>query len=708
MLRLWLLGLLAVSFVGAGWGHESFQTSPEFLSNQARIYQLLFHVAQPEVVNPRLHEQGEKYFHANYHKFKDPNVVERFKELKLRETLPRRAVFSVYDDSHLAQLKALTELLISADSFDSFFNTALWARGTENEGVFVFALYTAVIHRPDTAYIRLPPLYELYPYAFYNADVIKAINDYKITHPFDRSNPTVVAFAANYTGWNVNRQTSLENKLNYFVEDIGLNAYYVFLRLNNPFWLSSDVLDTSAYRGEEYLYAHIQLLRRYNLERVANQLPFVENFLWTEPFPVGYEPTLVYHNGIPWPQRLAYSKLPRSSYKDVIDIIDLETRIRTAIDSGFVLDNHNKWVNIYTPEGLNILGNIIEGNADSINKNVYGSFDELSRKILGHSTTPVADATVVPSALETFTSSLRDPATYRILKRVNDLYTRYKLRQNTHKSNEGLLTSRPGRTFHRKVNDTTYPKIESVDVTRLTTFFDVFNSTVSNGLLIQSDEEAKTNLIKITQTRLNHESFKYTIQVTSKKPTKAVVKVFLGPKTDAYHNLIKLPQDFDYFYEIDDWLVSLQEGTNTIVRSSNDSFFYYPDFEPSEVYYARVQEAIRRDTPLYLEKRIAGFPQRLLLPKGDVAGKLYQLFVYISPVEDDAEVNYHSRVFGNTLFDKNSLGFPLDRLVTESKFRQQNWILQDVTIYHHPETINEVNPYCTTTPHVFGTTRVVC
>lgn len=107
------------------------------------------------------------------------------------------------------------------------------------------------------------------------------------------------------------------------------------------------------------------------------------------------------------------------------NILDIEARIRTAIDSGFVLNDHNKWVNIYnSTEGLNILGNLIEGNVDSINKNLYGSIDELSRKILGHSETHITDTTVIPSALETFTSSLRDPAFYRILGKINDFYAR--------------------------------------------------------------------------------------------------------------------------------------------------------------------------------------------------------------------------------------------------------------------------------------------
>lgn len=41
-----------------------------------------------------------------------------------------------------------------------------------NEGVFVYSLSVALVHRPDTAMIDLPPIYEIFPNYFYNMDVI--------------------------------------------------------------------------------------------------------------------------------------------------------------------------------------------------------------------------------------------------------------------------------------------------------------------------------------------------------------------------------------------------------------------------------------------------------------------------------------------------------------------------------------------------------
>lgn len=100
----------------------------------------------------------------------------------------------------------------------------------------------------------------------------------------------------------------------------------------------------------------------------------------------------------------------------------MESRVSAAIDSGFVWDATGKWINIYTPEGLNILGNIIEGNMDSCNRDFYGSIDLFTRKILGYNLEPSTSYQIVPSALEFYSMSMRDPAFYRLYNRIFKFY----------------------------------------------------------------------------------------------------------------------------------------------------------------------------------------------------------------------------------------------------------------------------------------------
>lgn len=105
----------------------------------------------------------------------------------------------------------------------------------------------------------------------------------------------------------------------------------------------------------------------------------------------------------------------------------MESRVSASIDSGFVMDATGKMINIYTPEGLNILGNIIEGNMDSCNPDFYGSIDFFARKIFGFNLEPSTSYQIIPSALELYSTSMRDPAFYRFYKRILFYYYRYYL-----------------------------------------------------------------------------------------------------------------------------------------------------------------------------------------------------------------------------------------------------------------------------------------
>jgi hypothetical protein len=95
------------------------------------------------------------------------------------------------------------------------------------------------------------------------------------------------------------------------------------------------------------------------------------------------------------------------------------------VDSGIVFTKEGKTAKIYTPDGLNTLGNIIEGNADSCNPQYYGNIELLGRNILGYNIVPLTSEKLQPSALQQFTTSFRDPAFWRLYKRLFHYY--YKL-----------------------------------------------------------------------------------------------------------------------------------------------------------------------------------------------------------------------------------------------------------------------------------------
>lgn len=94
--------------------------------------------------------------------------------------LPRGELSSLYYPKLRKETEALFRLFYYAKDFDTFYKTALWARVYINEMQFGEALYTAVTLREDTKFIQLPPPYEMYPYGFFNSEVLQKAHHAKL------------------------------------------------------------------------------------------------------------------------------------------------------------------------------------------------------------------------------------------------------------------------------------------------------------------------------------------------------------------------------------------------------------------------------------------------------------------------------------------------------------------------------------------------
>lgn len=103
--------------------------------------------------------------------------------------LPRGELYSPYYPKLLMETKALFYLFYYAKDFDTFYKTALWARIYINEMQFTDALYTAVIRREDTKFIQLPPPYEMYPYGFFNSEVLEKAHHAKLFGKLGKYSP---------------------------------------------------------------------------------------------------------------------------------------------------------------------------------------------------------------------------------------------------------------------------------------------------------------------------------------------------------------------------------------------------------------------------------------------------------------------------------------------------------------------------------------
>lgn len=146
------------------------------------------------------------------------------------KALPQNEVFSPFNDHHLKQAVTLYKVFYYAKSFDVFYKTAVWARYNLNQGLYLYALSVAILHRPDTYGIALPAIYEVYPYYFYNAEVIAKVQAYQQHHLSHPNPPSCMYFI------------TIFKKILIIILTLQLIQCITILNItmltaNNPFWI---------------------------------------------------------------------------------------------------------------------------------------------------------------------------------------------------------------------------------------------------------------------------------------------------------------------------------------------------------------------------------------------------------------------------------------------------------------------------------------
>lgn len=262
----------------------------------------------------------------------DKKVVEDFLVLyKSGTMLPKYYEFSVFKENMKEQAIALFHLFYYAKDFETFYKTAAWARIYLNEGLFLYTYYIAVLQRADTHGYVLPAPYEVYPQFFANLDVLTRIYFTKMQNGILDTNIAAdfgvikendyYVFFANYSSAFIS--TSEEQKLAYFTEDVGLNAYYYYFHSHLPFWWSSSKYGAlKERRGEVYFYFYQQLLARYYLERLTNCLGGIPQFSWYSPIKTGYYPLLTTYY-TPFVQRPNYYNLHTEKNYEKVRFLDI-------------------------------------------------------------------------------------------------------------------------------------------------------------------------------------------------------------------------------------------------------------------------------------------------------------------------------------------------------------------------------------------------
>ncbi|OAL68708.1 hexamerine [Trichophyton violaceum] len=429
-----------------------------------------------------------------------------------------------------------------------------------------------------------------------------------------------VVIEANYTGWYMRYND--EQKMAYYTEDIGLQLFYYNNHLDYPFWLGGEEFKLyKDRRGEMYYYKHMQLLARYYLERLSNGLGEIPVMTTNTPV-VGFNPSLTYDNGLVFPIRSnGYVPLNPVIMKYLEKMHQIEQRIADAVSSMYIVTENAEMLSIKKPEGIEILGNIVEGNPDSKNLRYYKRVVNIALSVYGSGVVslPTHRNHIAPSVLEHYQTAMRDPMFYQIYKGYMQYFMEYK-NQLPHYTREELLSSGV--------------KVMNVEVDKLMTYFEPVYANISNVMYL--DEHEVKNMMEnlhvlVRQMRINHKPFNTKITVKSEVAKTVYVKLFLGPKYDNHGLEIPLNENRFNFVELDEFKYEMKQGDNIIVRNSQDSVITSEDPTSSAKMYQQVMQALDGAATFHLDmtEDQSEWPQRLMLPKGTKSGMPFIVYVHI-------------------------------------------------------------------------------
>lgn len=362
----------------------------DFMLKQKVIFELLMHVHQPEIQNHYFEEAQKFTLDGLKDKITNTDAFEDFMCWHKRGFLEMREIFAPMQPKHNEQMLAVFKMLYYSKDWETFCSLMVWSRFHINSGMFIQAVSMAILHRDDMAGIILPAIYEVNPYYFFNNVVISKARRIKmqgLKTMKKEGELYTYTIPTNYTDFYV--VTNHDSKLDYFMEDIGLNSYYYYWNMDYYTSLGGEEFGLNKdRRGEFYMYEIRQLLARYYLERLSNGLGEIPEINFWQPLETGFYSSLTFYNGINFPSRsnnyMMY--LNKDNHRYLEHLYAYEHRLFDAIDSGsFLLPNGEKMA-INKPESIEHLGNLIQMNKDSMgNFYYYGMLEMLARKLLGGS-----------------------------------------------------------------------------------------------------------------------------------------------------------------------------------------------------------------------------------------------------------------------------------------------------------------------------------
>ncbi|XP_059045621.1 sex-specific storage-protein 1-like [Achroia grisella] len=663
------------------------------------ILKLLNHILQPTMYEDVREIAREWVIEDNMDKYLKVEVVRQFANVYKLGMLPRGEVFVHLDPKQSEEAILVSKLLYFAKDFDVLLKTACWLRERINGGMFVYALTAAVFHRPDCNGINIPAPYEIHPYFFVDSNILHKAFMMKMTKG------AVDPVIKNYYGISINnnnlvidwrkglRHTMSEfDRTSYFTEDIDLNTYLYYLHMSYPYWMTEDIYNVNKERrGEVMWYTYQQLLGRLRLERLSHMMCDIQPLNLDGTLEEGYWPKILLPTGDEMPVRHNNLEIVNENnikYKLLIE--DNERIIRDGIKKGYIVTHDGTSISLKKPDDIENLSRLVLGGYFSKEEQNgrWSKLRTLPEILLSYGTYNMGKNTYVPTAVDMYTTALRDPGTWRSLKLISEYFTLFK----------EMLPR-----YTREEIDFPGVKIEQVSTDKLVTMMDDYDVDITNALYLDQTEmkNQRPDMVYVARMRrLNHQRFKINVEVVSDKAVDSVVRIFLGPKMDCMGRYISLNDKRNSMVEIDSFLHKLETGKNTIVRDSQDLNNVIQERPWTRHIWERAMDTSggARTLDGWWYKSRIGYPNRLLLPLGSLGGITYQIFVIVTPVRTgltlpalDMNIAKERRSCRwSVCMDTMPLGFPFDRPIDEVNFYTSNMKFQDVVVYLKEPVSNSV------------------
>jgi len=647
---------------------------PSVAQKQQTLNHLLFKLTEPLSFEDlaTIAKEFDPVADSSMYKDNGEAAAHLMKELNDNRLLEQHHWFSLFNTRQREEALMLFSVLMNCKDWDCAVGNAAFFREKMNEGEYLYALVTAVIHSPLGKGLVVPPMYEITPHMFVNSEIIQQAYSAQMSREAG-------VFKVEWTG----TQKNPEQHVAYFGEDIGMNVHHVTWHMDYPFWWDDEKsggvhLDR---KGELFFWAHHQLTARFDAERLSNHLDMVEELYWDRPIVEGFAPHTTYRYGGEFPTRpdnINFADV--EGLVRVRDMIIHEQRIRDAIDLGYITAKDGSHIDITGTDGIDHLGDIIESSVYSPNRLYYGALHNEAHILLGRQSDPQGRFNLPPSVMEHFETATRDPAFFRLHKYMDNIF-------KEHKDTLPAYTE----------EDLAFPGVHltGVDIEgEFVTYFEDFD--IDLKMALDTSNVAAMTDVKAIASRLNHKDFAYNFHIKNDggDHKHAIIRVYLCPQKTNQGVIMPVDEARWHCIEMDKFWKKLDAGENHISRTSKQSSLTVPDIPSFSELIHKADEAVKNgeefDTCTY-EKQ-CGIPNRMLLPKGNEEGLEFWLEVIVNDaiadnyefMEDNIESHSHCGVRGEEYPDKRPMGFPMDRPIPDERLfmNADNIHSQLVKIFH--------------------------